>query len=103
MRGVETVDEVRAAGRPLVGFSDEIAVEERELKQFLYSRLYGSPELERVRVQAQRVVSDLAGAYRADPALLPPQWQRGGDEIERTSHHRRLHRRDDRPFRHRPS
>jgi len=82
--GVETVDEVRAVGRALVGFSDETAAEERELKQFLYSRLYGSPELERVRVQAQRVVSDLATAYRADPALLPRQWQSGGDEIERT-------------------
>jgi len=82
--GVETVDEVRAVGRALVGFSDETAAEERELKQFLYSRLYGSPELERVRVQAQRVVSDLAAAYRADPALLPRQWQSGGDEIERT-------------------
>ena len=81
---VESIEDVRSAGRQLVGFSDETAVEERELKQFLYSRLYGSPELERVRVQAQRVVLDVAGAYRADPALLPPQWQRGGDEVERT-------------------
>jgi dGTPase len=79
----ESIEDVRSAGRQLVGFSGELATGERELKQFLYRRLYGSPELERVRIQAQRVVADLAAAYRADPTQLPPQWQRGGDEVER--------------------
>ena len=32
--------------------------------------------------EAERVVADLAAAYRADPALLPAGWQRGGDEVE---------------------
>ena len=41
--GVATIDEVRAAGRSLVGFSAALAAEERELKRFLYSRLYNSP------------------------------------------------------------
>jgi len=81
--GVETIDEVRATGGSLVGFSDETAAQERGLKQFLYERLYGAPELERVRVQAQRVVSNLAAAYRADPSLLPEDWRGGGDEVER--------------------
>ena len=73
--GVETIEDVRSAGSQLVGFSGALAAEERELKRFLYDRLYGSPELERVRVQAQRVVSNLAAAYRADPALLPEDWR----------------------------
>jgi dGTPase len=78
--GVETIDGVRAAGRQLAGFSDALAAEERELKRFLYARLYDLPELKRVRVEAERVVGDLAATYRADPSLLPEPWQ-GGEGV----------------------
>jgi dGTPase len=77
--GAETIDDVRAAGRSLVGFSEALAAEEGELKRFLYSRLYDAPELDPVREEAQRVVADLAQAYRNDPSLLPEPWQREGD------------------------
>ena len=80
--GVETIDEVRTAERPLAGFSDALAAEERALKQFLYNRLYDLPELQPVRIEAERVVAGLAAAYRADPGLLPQPWQRGGDEAQ---------------------
>jgi len=84
--GVETIDDVRSAGRSLAGFSDKLSAEEQQLKRFLYERLYGSPELERVRKEAQRVVTNLANAYREDPSRLPPDWQRdaGGEEQLRT-------------------
>ena len=80
--GVGSMDEVRAAGRSLAGFSEPLAAEERELKRFLYARLYGLPELQPIRAEAERVVANLAKAYRDDPRLLPPWWQRGGDEIQ---------------------
>jgi dGTPase len=80
---IETLDEVRAAGRALVGFSPEVAEEERGLKRFLYANLYESPELEQVREEAERIVAGLATAYRADPGLLPEPWRRGESEIER--------------------
>lgn len=80
--GVKTIDNVRSAGRALAGFSDALAAEERELKRFLYERLYGSPELERVRKEAQRVVTNLAAAYREHPAHLPADWPLEGDAIE---------------------
>jgi dGTPase len=79
--GVATIDDVRAAGRPLAGFSDALAAEERALKTFLYQRLYGSPDLERVRIEAQRVVRGLAAAYREDASRLPPGWQSDGDRL----------------------
>ena len=81
--GVKTAEDVRAAGRPLAGFSEALTAEERELKRFLYQRLYDLPELKPVRKEAERVVADLAAAYRADPALLPQWWQRDGDEVQR--------------------
>jgi dGTPase len=80
--GVETIDDVRAAGRQLAGFSDGLAAEERELKRFLYARLYDLPELQPIRVEAERAVADLAAAYRANPLLLPEAWQRGGDRTQ---------------------
>src|SRR5918994_3835611 len=73
--GVATIDEVRAAGRALVGFSAALAEEERALKAFLTDRLYNSPELVPVRREAQRVVANLAAAYRADPNSLPEAWR----------------------------
>jgi dGTPase len=78
--GVATIDEVRSAGRSLAGFSGGLAAEERELKRFLYARLYNLADLAPIRREAQRVVAELAAAYRADPMLLPPDWQRPGDE-----------------------
>ena len=80
--GVETIDDVRTAARPLAGFSDSLATEERELKAFLHARLYGLPELVPIRVESERVVADLAAAYRADESLLPGDWRRAGDEVE---------------------
>jgi dGTPase len=79
--GVECIEDVRAAGRQLAGFSEPLAAEERELKRFLYTRLYNLPELQPVREEAERVVADLAAAYRVDPALLPEDWRRCGDRI----------------------
>jgi len=77
--GVQSIDDVRAAGQQLVGFSEGLDREERELKRFLYAKLYGSPQLEDVRLEAQRVVANLAQAYRNDATLLPPAWRGEGD------------------------
>jgi dGTPase len=78
---IATIDDVRHAGGPLAGFSEAMAGEERVLKRFLYDRLYGLPELQPVRIEAERVVADLASAYRADPSLLPEAWPHPADAI----------------------
>jgi dGTPase len=77
--GITDIDQVRDAERPLVGFSAEVAAEELMLKRFLYDRLYNSPDLVPVRIEAQRIVANLAAAYRADPGLLPNDWHVEGD------------------------
>ncbi|HKX90865.1 MAG TPA: deoxyguanosinetriphosphate triphosphohydrolase [Sphingomicrobium sp.] len=80
--GVTTIDEVRSAGRPLVGFSDALGEEERALKRFLYANLYESPLLEEVREEAERIVANLAAAYRDDPGLMPDAWRNAGKGVE---------------------
>ena len=73
--GVGTIEEVRAAGLQLAGFSPPLAEQEATLKRFLHDHVYNAPELLAVREEAIRVVSNLASAYRSDPSLLPPEWQ----------------------------
>ena len=81
--GVATLEDVSAAGRPLVGFSPDLAEEERGLKGFLYERLYNRPELQAVRAEAERVTANLAAVYGEQPSLLPEGWSAQGDETQR--------------------
>ena len=79
--GVENPAEVRAVGLPLVGFSPEMAAEERTVKAFLYANLYDSPPLRPVRDEAQRVIVNLARVLGERPELLPDGWPRGDDAL----------------------
>lgn len=81
--GVETPADIRDAGRQLVGFSAEMQDEERALKRHLYEHLYDSPPLKPVRVEARRIIANLADHLIANPADLPAGWQRGEGEEAR--------------------
>jgi len=81
--GVGTIDEVRNAGRPLVGFSALLQAQQRGLKRHLYAHLYDSDALRPIRIEAQRIVGDLARFYRDNGPALPPSWQRGEGEEAR--------------------
>lgn len=72
--GVASVADVRAAGRTLCGFSEDMRREERALKQFMYARLYLHPEQVAAADRARAVVETLFAAYHADPALISPDW-----------------------------
>jgi dGTPase len=73
--GVGSSDDVRAAGRALVGFSDAMRTEERDLKRFMYANLYHHPVQLAAASAAHGVVSGLFAAYRDDPATLPEAWR----------------------------
>ena len=75
IRGLGSVDEVRAAGRMLSGFSPEMAAEERKLKSFMYDRLYLHKEQAAAADKAREVVAALFTAYAADPDTMPTEWR----------------------------
>ena len=81
--GVETIADVRAVGEALVGFSPELAEQERALKRFLYADLYDSAALTPIRIEAQRIVGDLTQCFRDHPEHLPPGWQSVAGETGR--------------------
>ena len=78
--GVGSSDDVRGAGKALVGFSAEMRDEERRLKRFLYARMYDSPPVAAVRDAVQPVVAGLYRAYLQDPSLLPLPWRVDGQD-----------------------
>ena len=86
--GVRSVDDVRAAGRALVGFSPAMATEERRLKRFMYATLYHHPAQLAAAERARTIVSELFGAYRNDPALMAEGWMEGCglEEPQRSRH-----------------
>ena len=63
--------DVREAPRPTVGFSPVMDKADRGIKGFLYPRMYRHDRVMRVMADAENVVRDLFGHYRATPADLP--------------------------------
>ena len=80
--GFASVDEVRVAGRALVGFSPTLAAEERRLKNFMYENLYYHPTQLGTAENARDVVARLYAAYEQDPGLMSPGWREGVPESE---------------------
>jgi dGTPase len=75
----QSPDDVRAAGKPLVGFSDEMNEHQAVLRRFLMTRMYRHWKVNRSRSHAKRIIRALFEVFLAEPELLPPGWQVGGD------------------------
>ncbi|HXQ45498.1 MAG TPA: deoxyguanosinetriphosphate triphosphohydrolase [Caulobacteraceae bacterium] len=72
--GVETIEDVRALGRPLVGFSTEMAEDLGRLRLFLHQRMYRHFRVNRTRSQARRIIVELFELFTAEPDVLPTEW-----------------------------
>ena len=72
---VHSVDAVRSASEPVVGFSVAVAEQDREFKVFLFNRMYRHDRVNRMAAKGRRVVSDVFHALLDEPRLLPEAWQ----------------------------
>ena len=83
-----SVEDIRAAGRPLIGFSDEMAEREKALTRFMYANLYHHPQQIEIANKTGEVVAGLAAAYKADPSKMPERWVETlpAEEPQRTRH-----------------
>jgi len=68
-------DAVRALGRPVVAFSDGMALAVQALREFLHVHMYSHDKVRRMALKAQRVVKELFAALLERPECLPPAWQ----------------------------
>ncbi len=71
----DSVDALRAAGRPMVRFSQGLFADLKEIRGFLFARMYRAPAVVEMRARVTRVVEDLFPLYMARPDLLPEEWQ----------------------------
>jgi dGTPase len=75
LSGITTAAQVRASGRAMAQFSPALFAQLRALKSFQMTRMYRHPRVTASMDQAQDVVTELYGAFVADPALLPRDWE----------------------------
>lgn len=76
---IESLQDVRMAGRNLIGFSPPIQARNNALKLFLQEKLYKHYKMERMRLKAKRVIQGLFDAYLGHPTLLPIRQQKKAD------------------------
>jgi dGTPase len=72
--GVASVEDVRALGRPVVAFSPEIWRDLKEIRAFLFRRMYRAPSVMEVRARMAAVVEELFPYYMAHPDQMPGRW-----------------------------
>jgi len=66
---------LRRLGRPTVTFSAGLATEEKEIRRFLFRRMYRHHRVNRMIGKARRVVQELFAAYISAPQSLPEEWR----------------------------
>ncbi len=88
LAGIGSVEQVRGAGCALAAFSPAMATQERDLKAFLYQRLYHHPDQMRTAEMARMVVVRLFAAFDQEPTLMSESWHRRlpDGEPERARH-----------------
>ena len=73
--GIKSVDDVRHCSVNQVMFSQSTAERNRELKNFLWNRLYSHYKVVRMRIKAERFLTMLFESYLVNPSLLPANYQ----------------------------
>ena len=74
--GAKSPLDVQKLKHNVIGFSEETQRRNREMKDFLYARMYRHHRVVRMQVKAERILSDLFQAYRAEPAILTEHVQK---------------------------
>jgi dGTPase len=70
----------------VVGYSEGMAEQNRELKKFLYTKLYRHFRVVRMQVKAEHLLTDLFEAFHTEPLTLPDHVQQWIEDrgLERT-------------------
>ncbi|MEJ1992625.1 MAG: deoxyguanosinetriphosphate triphosphohydrolase, partial [Maritimibacter sp.] len=75
-----SASDIRHAGRPVVQFSPHLWADLKDIRAFLFARMYRAPSVVEMRKRVTQVVNDLFPAFLADPSLLPEEWR---DDVAR--------------------
>jgi dGTPase len=73
--GVGSVDGLQRLPYNVIGYSEDMVRRNRQLKDFLYSKLYRHHRVIRMAVKAESIITKLFTAYEHEPAMLPEHVQ----------------------------
>ncbi|MGD8404754.1 MAG: deoxyguanosinetriphosphate triphosphohydrolase [Anaerolineales bacterium] len=84
--GAKSPLDIQKLSYNVIGFSEEMSRRNRELKDFLYNKMYRHYRVVRMQVKAEQIVEEIFNAYRDEPSTLPEQFQAFIDQrgLERT-------------------
>ncbi len=77
---VRTLDDVRNAKKPLVGFSPGMEKRKAALQKFLFQHFYRHYRVARMATKARRILTELFEEYVRHPEELPPEFQAWADK-----------------------
>ena len=72
--GAESVEAIRALDHPVIAFSDALWADLKEIRAFLFTRMYRAPAVMRKRAEVTKVVEDLFPIYLAHPHEMSERW-----------------------------
>ena len=72
--GAQSVEDIRHLGYPVIQFSVGLWSQLKEIRGFLFSRMYRAPSVMKVRAEVSKVVEELFPIYLADPKQMPARW-----------------------------
>lgn len=72
--GVQSVEDIRALGRPVIRFSEEMWRDLSEIRRFLFTRMYRAPSVMKIRTEVSSVVEGLFALFIDQPELMPEDW-----------------------------
>lgn len=67
----QSIEDVRAANGPVIGFSDRVFTQHKALKEFLRSNLYRHEQVRRMNDETKVIVESLFDTYMADFGQIP--------------------------------
>jgi dGTPase len=71
----QSADDIRAAERPVVAFSEAMAEANNDLRAFLFQHMYRHWRVNRTSQKCKRALQMLFTLLRGEPHQLPPWWQ----------------------------
>ncbi len=77
----ETADDVRRAGQQIIRFSQPVFDDLKQIRAFLFERMYRAPTVVVMRQQVTKVVRDLFPFFLHHPENLPKQWRKDVEEV----------------------
>ena len=71
----QSAQDIRMAGRPMVQFSSDLWADLKQVRTFLFTRMYRAPSVVAMRKDVSAKVRALFPYFMEKPYLLPMEWQ----------------------------